>query len=161
MYGPTFAYILYHFPGHSLQLNADDLTLAERVQWLKDFVYRTESNLISATSLVHRLSNFEFQKRMEHYEDGVKWNYRWQNYFFLESQHQHRDAIRDLLRYGQPQKLWGFANVVDHRYSLQYPIIEYDTIFNDDNFIETYYNSYFCGFGEEDMFGFDESWYPE
>ena len=161
MYGPTFAYILYHFPGHSLQLNASDLTVAERVQWLKDFVYRTESNLISATSLVHRLSNYEFQKRMEHYEDGVKLNFRWKDYFFLESRRQHKKAVRDLLVYGQPQKLWSFADAVDHRYSLQYPIVEYENIFHDDAFIETYYNSYFCGFGEENLFGHDESWYTD
>lgn len=67
-FGPSFAYLLYHFPGHSLQLNDSRLNYREKVLFLRNFVYTNESACLSNLSLVNRLNSLDFQLYMKQSE---------------------------------------------------------------------------------------------
>jgi len=58
-FGPSFAYLLYHFPGHSLQLNDSRFNYREKVQFLRNFIRTNESFCLSNLSLVNRLNSLD------------------------------------------------------------------------------------------------------
>lgn len=68
-FGPSFAYILYHFPGKSLQLNDARFNYAEKVQFLRNFIYLNDSFALSNLSMVNRLNSLDFYIYMKHEEN--------------------------------------------------------------------------------------------
>jgi hypothetical protein len=68
-FGPSFAYILYHFPGNSLQLNDARFNYVEKIQFLRNFIYTNESFSLSNLSLLNRLNSLDFFIYMKQEED--------------------------------------------------------------------------------------------
>jgi len=67
-FGPSFAYLLYHFPGHTLQLNDSRFNYREKVLFLRNFFYTNESECLTNLSLVNRLNSLDFQLYMKQSE---------------------------------------------------------------------------------------------
>ena len=85
MFGPAFAYLYYHFPGHSLQLNDDRFSYFEKIKWLSDFVYETKSTMMLNISMVNRLNNFDFRLYMKGAENWARYN-MYMKYFWIPSE---------------------------------------------------------------------------
>jgi len=73
MFGPEFAKIYYHFPGQSLYLVNDKLTLEENTRFLIDFL-STNPRVLSPNSLVNRLHDSEFSVHYRGLENMTFYN---------------------------------------------------------------------------------------
>lgn len=81
MFGPEFAKIYYHFPGQSVYLVNDKLTLEENIRFVLDIV-STNPKVLSPYSLVNRLHDTDFSI---HYR-GLE-NMTFYNDYFLTGWH--------------------------------------------------------------------------
>jgi hypothetical protein len=104
MFGPSFAYLLYHFPGHSLQLNDDSFSYYEKVQWLREYIYSPDSTLFSNISLLHRLKTWDFHTYMKAAQGAAKsgtTSRDYAKYKTIYNRFQGKDIIRDLCWFGK------------------------------------------------------------
>jgi hypothetical protein len=102
MFGPSFAYLLYHFPGHSVQLNDNNFSYYEKVQWLKEYVYNSNSTLFSNLSLLHRLKTWDFHNYMKSAQSSAKSGELSKDFSLFYCNHNPADgenAIKDLYIY--------------------------------------------------------------
>lgn len=152
MFGPEFAYIYYHFPGTSLQLNDKRLSYDERVEWLSNFVYTTKSRVLSNISMVNRLNDLDFKNYMTGAEMWSHLN-MFQKHGFVETR---TDWFTDVVFWGRPYFDGGKKH--DKIYNLQSFAAYYlDIIFGDDDIDNEYIEPYY-GVLDESVLGPDDSW---
>jgi hypothetical protein len=160
MFGPEFAYIYYHFPGNSLQLNDERLSYNERVEWLSDFVYTTKSRVLSNLSMVNRLNDLDFKKYMAAVDTWARLNMYIKDYIV----NPHSIWMRRTRQLGDNGG-YGGGKPGTKIHNLQSFVAHYiDTVFEEDDALDEEFIGPMYGLVDEDVTGPDEnylSWWDD
>lgn len=156
MFGPEFAYIYYHFPGTSLQLNDERLSYNARVEWLSDFIYSTKSRVLSNLSMVNRLNDLDFKKYMAAVDTWARLNLYIKNHFVTpNTMWFNRTRFlgdRDYYDGGKPgYKIHNLQAFVSHYM---------DVVYEDDDELDSEYIGPLYGLIDEDVVGPGDDYLP-